>query len=540
MSIKNNLAQLIKKTPLEHQEKTFQEIKKSTQESEFSKKYDFPETIQELKHAKITTPEELHQIIQAIKKQELPLNYFSTKKEHELIALATSSGSQGKAKEIPISNYRIQKMNAEMALWLITNLKDSIRMLTGKSLVYTAIPTKDDEGPIRITNISGLQAINAPLQKRLSLPREVWEIKNKEERQLETAYHSLLNKNTTHIGFPTAIVAINAWEETKQLSPEVIKLMKKRGHTKRAKEIEKHKDTLLIDEVLKPFRISTYKSDTNIPDLNTYLERYFKEPHKQKIVEPGVNLSECRITVGIPGKGNPGIPAYNAYCYLFEEIQNPKNKKLLHELEPEQKYKVLVLTNFGLWNTEDIFQVTNKYTHPLLRGEIPILNFKNKDKYVNFADEHLHYDDLNEAIQKAKQKTGIKKLNYFLTPNKNETQKRYKFIIEEQNLQREKYAELLREIEKNLLRSLTYTEIRSRGVLGPPILDIIQEGGITTHIKKQSQINPQYKHKPVQNNPSFQEFNTKRTYYLDREEAKKILQEKLKEYKNQGLIKQTN
>jgi hypothetical protein len=519
------------------QEDLFNEIISISKNSNFARDYSLPSSFEDLKNIEIFKPEELSDIVQDIINEDKSKNYFS----NEIIALASSSGTLGIPKLIPVTNQRIEDISKEAFLWALFNYEDMPKILKGKTLFYPAIPYKDKSKKIPIVNISGFQFINSPVytHNNFLVPPNVWLIDDIEKRDFEIAYNTLINKNTVNPSFPSAYVAINRWKYIQENIDNLLNEMIRRGDIDRALEIKFFTNSMFIDDILPNiFRITTYLSDTNIPDINSYF-KFFKNSENIKLVEAGVNLSECRATIGFPGKQNSGLPSFHTFVYMFQEFKDGNligERKFLHELEEGKKYN---LFSFGkdmpfLWDTNDIFEVTGYYNPFLMKSQIPILNHFTKNNFINFVQEHMHLNDFSNAVVKSFKKLNVDVSSFFLTPYNKSDKKGYNIIVPD--LFQDNNS-LLKKIYSQLLDVLTYYEtIAQHNSMAPPQLQVISKDQIENYHLKQVEINAQYKPKIVQDEKFAKNFPQDKIISLESDNLRIILDQATSKYVEKGLI----
>ncbi len=428
--------------------------------------------------------------------------YFTN---YEVLALATSSGTSGKHKLTIVTEKRNEILEKEGPVWFFLNVINATKASRGKTLFYCAPPYKE-RGIVDVINISGYQAINIAkfMVDAQSIPPKVWTIMDKEKREWEIAYNTIIHKNTKLVGCSSASVPYDKWMYIKKHRTSLIRRLRDKGHEERADELGELDVNFYVDDVFPELtQLVTIKSDVNKDDIKKY-SSLFRDFSKIKISESGVNLTECRATYGVPGEGNQGVPAANGYVYLFNEIVGGKVKEKrlpINELELGKKYSMMSFSYDMpfLWNTDDLFEVTGWY------GDLPVLSHIGKHGYVNFLQEHVHIEDIKKSL------TGFNLKNFFLKPYLNEEGKKgYNLMIElDKNMDEKALSRALWRVESYLQKNaLTYYEVMHQhgsdsGTMATSRVQILEEDTILNHTQEMSSKNEQYKHKHVHDDFEF-------------------------------------
>lgn len=420
-----------------------------------------------------------------------------------------TSGTTGKPKLIPVTDYSRSKKAELMALWTYYISRDHPRVTDGKifAIIDPEVKTFTPSGlPCGPEN--GHAYINLPyiIKSMCAVPYEAFEIEDYDAR-----YYAILriamgyNVTTLATLNPSAIVIlcekIGQWQDRiindiekgtldKSLKiPQGIRAVlekKLKPDPRRALELKK----ILEDkkELLPKYfwprmaLIECWKGGT----VKLYLKdlpRYFGDV---PVRDFGCLSTETRSSIPITDEGAGGILAIQTNFYEFipkEDMHKGRGKTLLcTELEKGKDYLLIVTTPGGLYryDTDDVIHVDGFF------NKTPVIEFVQKGlNAISVTGEKVYESHINEAVNTAanKMKLSIKFFSSFVEMRKIP---RYVFLVEfGGSVSESQKKEFLRSTEEELRRcNLEYDDTRDRKELSYPVLKVVKPGGFEKYRAK--------------------------------------------------------
>ena len=418
------------------------------------------------------------------------------------ILFGVTSGTTGKPKHIPVTDYSRRKKKDVMDVWSYYIIRDHPKVLNGKIL---AIVSPETEGyttsRVPFGAESGHAYRNMPeiVRNLYALPYEVFEIKD-----YDAKYYCILRvaieKNVSALATlnPSTILLLcqrigkvknRMFEDIRRgtLSDEVnirYDIRKKiesrlKPNPARADELvmmsEKRGELLPVDFWPNLAIITCWKGGT-VGIYISHFRKYFGE--NVSIRDFGYLSSEARASIPICDEGCGGVLAIQGNFYEFipkEEAGRPDRRVLLaDEVRTGEEYYVILTTPGGLYryDIDDVVKVTGFF------NRTPVIEFKQKGSIVSsVTGEKIYEVHINNAVHKATESAGVH-LQFFSAFVEWEKIPRYAFLVEIVNeLSTDDKRQLLRNIESELLKlNVEYETKRRSQRLDHPVLKIVPRG----------------------------------------------------------------
>lgn len=419
------------------------------------------------------------------------------------ILFGVTSGTTGKPKYIPVTEYSRKKKREVMDIWAYYILRDHPKVLGGKIL---AIVSPEKEGcttsKIPFGAESGHAYKNMPdiVKNIYVLPYEVFEIKDYDARYyciLRIAMEQNISVIAT-LNPSTILLLCQRIEKVKKRIIDDIRsgalndelsirydIRKKiesrlRPNPSRADELEKLSRKigaeLLPMDIWPNLEIITCWKGGTVGIYVSHLKKYFGD--SISIRDFGYLSSEARVSIPMCDEGCGGALAVSGNFYEFvlrEEMKKPHRSYLLsHQLEIGEEYYIILTTPGGLYryNIDDIVKVTGLFNNT------PMIEFKQKGSIVSsVTGEKIYETHIDDAVNKAAALIGAE-LQFFSAFVEWGHIPRYAFLMEIANdITKENKAALLRNIEAELSKiNVEYETKRHSQRLGHPVLKIVPRG----------------------------------------------------------------
>jgi len=425
------------------------------------------------------------------------------------IFFGRTSGTTGKPKLIPVTEYSRSKKAELMALWTYYISRDHPRVTDGK--IFTII---DPE--VKTSTPSGLPCgpenghayINLPyiIKSICAIPYEAFEIEDYDAR-----YYAILriamghNVTTLATLNPSAIIIL--CEKIKKWQDLIIEDIEKGTLDKRLdirSDIRK-----ILERKLKPDPARALKFKNILKEKKELLPKYFwpdlaliecwkggtvklylKELPRYfgdvPVRDFGCLSTEARSSIPITDEGAGGILAVQTNFYEFipkEEMRGCRKKTLLcSELEQGKEYLLIVTTPGGLYryDTDDIIRVDGFY------NKTPVIEFVQKGlNAISITGEKVYESHINESVNSAANKLKLA-IRFFSASVEMEKPPRYIFLVEFAAAPPiEAKKALLRSVEEELRRcNLEYDDTRNREELSSPVLKVVRTGEVEKYRAK--------------------------------------------------------
>jgi len=425
------------------------------------------------------------------------------------IFFGRTSGTTGKPKLIPVTEYSRSKKAELMALWTYYISRDHPSVTDGKIFtiidpeVKTFTPSGVPCGPE-----NGHAYINLPyiIKSMCAIPYEAFEIGDYDAR-----YYSILrmamgcNITTLATLNPSAIIIlcekIKEWQDMiisdiekgtldkgLDIRPDIRTVLEKKlkPDSRRANELKKilEENKELLPKYFWPnlALIECWKGGT----VKLYLKelpRYFGDV---PVRDFGCLSTEARSSIPITDEGAGGILAVQTNFYEFipkEDIDEGRNRTLLcDQLEQGKDYLLIVTTPGGLYryDTDDIIHVDGFF------NKTPVIEFIQKGlNAISITGEKVYESHINEAVNNTVRKLNLS-IKFFSASVRMDKPPRYIFLVEfsvAPSFEIKKM--LLKSVEEELRRlNLEYDDTRDRKELNSPVLKVVEPGGFEKYRTK--------------------------------------------------------
>jgi hypothetical protein len=470
------------------------------------------------------------------------------------VLFATTSGTTGASKYIPVTPESRSAKSQLMRTWLSGLYKDHPNIFSGHILTVVS-PEVESYAPCGIPcgAESGHAYRNMPkaMSALYSSPYEVFEIKD-----YDAKYYTLLRIaagqqitllvtcNPSTVLLLGERLALN-WMHTESIIRDVrdgginrdIPLPSELRATleaqltpnpKRAKELEQaaaEDSGLLYPKRIWPnlSAVACWKGGS----VGMYLEKfnmYF--PEGIPVRDLGYLASEHRGSVPLSDTGHDGVLSVPTNIYEFypaDSDRKPDPQELLtvDQLEEGKQYFICVTTLGGLYRYDmnDIVEVTGKYENT------PLIHFVQKGKgVVSFTGEKLYESQVIAAVGEALQP--ISGSYEFIAAvgemagDKN-ARPHYVFLVEFDQAPSDADGQMLADrLESELgLRNMEYQSKRDSHRLGAPVIRVVHQGEFEKYRKRmveQGKLDGQFKILRLTTDAAFaREFTTERDFVAE-------------------------
>ena len=487
--------------PFESQRKLLLELLARNKNTAYGREHDFTH-IHSIEDYQARVPlnnyETLRPYIERIMRGEL--NILTVDKP---ILFGVTSGTTGKPKHIPVTDFTRKKKREIMDIWTYYTLRDHPKILNGKIL---AIVSPEKEGytasDIPFGAESGHAYKNMPdvVKNLYVLPYEVFEIKD-----YDAKYYCILRvaieQNVSVVASLNPSTILLLCQRIERIKDKVIDDI--RYGTLNAELNIRYDIRKKIESKLRPnptradelIRLSENRGGELLPvdfwpnldiivcwkggTVGIYITRFKKYfGDNISVRDFGYLSSEARVSIPMCDEGWGGALAItgNFYEFVPREEMNKKNKRFLlsNQLEAGREYYIIITTHGGLYryNIDDIVKVEGFFNNT------PVIEFKQKGSMVSsVTGEKIYESHINDAVNKAAEIIGAN-LQFFSAFVEWETSPRYVFLVElVDDLTRENKLELLKNIEAELSRiNMEYETKRRSQRLDHPVLKIVPPG----------------------------------------------------------------
>jgi hypothetical protein len=486
------------KDPIAVQRKLLLQYLNRNKNTRYGKKYHFSQ-VRSIEDYRLLVPisdsESLFPYIERVKNGEK--NILTKDK---VIFFGLTSGTTGKQKLIPVTNFSRSKKAETMQLWSYYITKDHPDVLDGKVLAIIN-PDNDDytESGIPIGAESGHAYRNMPMivKNFYAIPYNVFLIQDYESRYY-CMLRIALEKNITTIATLNPNTIILLCHKLEKYKDELIQDIEK-GTLSSSLKIPPYVRNLLFS-ALKPNPVRAAQLRGILNDKGALLPKdiwpnikliecwkggtvklYLKELPQYfgdvPVRDFGCLSTEARSSIPMSDSGAGGVLAIRTNFYEFipkEDMGKDKKRFLLcDELEKGKEYYLIVTTPGGLYryNIDDIITVTGFF------NKTPVIEFVQKGlNAVSIMGEKLYESQVNEAFNRVVDKHKV--LIDFFSACAEKTPPRYIFLIEFENGSKNvDKKELLKSIEEELGKENSeYKYARDSQLLKPPVLKVVKNG----------------------------------------------------------------
>lgn len=497
--------------PRATQEQLLNNFIRKNQATEYGKKYDFS-NVKSFGHFQrdvpITTYEDILEYVEASIQgkpaqltAEAPAFY------------ATTSGTTGKPKYIPVTAENRTAKSKLMRVWLCHLNRDHPRSFEDRVLTIVS-PEAEEFTPSGIPcgaeSGHGYRNMSKAVKTTYSCPYEVYEVED-----YDAKYYALLryaasqsisllysvNPSTAlllgeRLGMYTENIIKDVRDgslsEEYDINPDVRKVIQAnlKPNAKRAKELESA--AALEGGKLYPKHIWPRLSAIccwkggSVKQYLSKFDLYYQEGLPVRDI--GYFASEVRGSVPINDEADSGVLAIptNVYEFFPADIdRKPNGLDLLSvdHLEEGRQYYIYVTTASGLYRYDmnDIIEVTGFYEHT------PLIRFVQKGKGVlSFTGEKLYESQVGDAVSQVL--SDCHGNNEFIAAVGvlEDTTPRYVFLIEfEQAPQESQAKKTIQDIDEKLSRiNIEYEAKRKSQRIKPPMLCVVEAGDFARYRKR--------------------------------------------------------
>jgi len=417
---------------------------------------------------------------------------------------AVTSGTTGKPKYIPVTAEAARRSHRNVSLiWLYYLARRNIGFLNEMLVAISGQPvegTTSDGTPFGSTSGALRKGLPKFMQRIYAVPEEVFAIGDYASRYYCIALFSL-RAQVSHLASanPSTLVLLLETIEHDQddlirdvelgtintrivLDPAIRSALEAsmRPDPRRARDL---RDAVRVAGRMDPAfywprlaSLGCWKGG-NSPIFIERLRRIV--PDVVPIFDLGFLASEIRATVPVERSHHGGVPTLNRNFFEFVPVSawpsGDRTALRLHELEPGERYYVLITTDSGLYryHINDIVRVVGRF------GDTPELVFEQKgDGVTNLTGEKLYENQVQLAIAGAAVNTGIPLRFYLCLLNAEDGL--YEFLVELASgaaVAGEAAQRLLATIDARLGEiNLEYRAKRDSLRLKPPRLHVLTEG----------------------------------------------------------------
>lgn len=497
------------KDPLGSQQRVLAEFIRRSRDTVYGKKYGFKSihSISDYQsRVPINTYETLRPYIDCLMRGED--NILTAGKT---VLFGITSGTMGKPKYIPITEYSRKKKRDVMDLWTYYALKDHPRILDGKILAIVS-PERDgftaSKIPFGAESGHAYKNLSRFVRNLYVLPYEVFEIPDYEAKYyciLRIAMESDISTIAT-LNPSTILLLCQKIEKIKDEAIEDIRrgtlsgrvnvcceIRKKiesnlKPNPKRADELleiaKKRRGELLPVDMWPNLRLIECWKGGSVGVYISHLGKYFGD--KTAIRDFGYLSSEARVSIPLCDEGCCGALAITSNFYEFvprQEMEKQDRRFLLpHQLDSGKEYYIILTTPGGLYryNIDDIVRAAGFYNNT------PLIEFIQKGSIVSsVTGEKIYEMQIDAAVNKAAGLIGAS-LQFYSAFVEWGSVPRYAFLVEFMNdLSREGKVALLKHIESELIKLNVEYDVKRRSQrLGSPVLKVVPQGAFEKYRSK--------------------------------------------------------
>lgn len=434
----------IKKTfsPQKVQQNILRDILKKNAHTTFGKRYNF-NAIKDYTAFATTVPiqdyESLRPYLEEQEKNKIHALVNAT-----IIMYAYTSGTTGKAKQVPILKKTLKKYKKQQAICSYAQYMGVPGLYKGKILAITspAIEGKNSLGSL-IGSMSGIIYEKMPhfVRKKYVIPNEVMAITDYRIKYLLIAAFSLVDKNITIMGTANPSSFLKLMQVINQDKEQLLGFIA-HGNVEifNIQDTDlKNKCIKIVQKYFKPSLNRSMELNKLINDSGTFVQFWpslkavvtwtkgncsVLIPKLQSLlpkvytVEMGYLSTEFRGSIVVDTKDNRAVPSIDEVFLEFVEQSDWENDNFnfytLDQLTVNNNYYIFVTTSNGLYRyfINDIIKVTGKFNNT------PTLVFVQKGKGVtNLTGEKLYEIQIIDSVSSACNITNIKSHFYIMIGN---------------------------------------------------------------------------------------------------------------------------
>ena len=428
-----------------------------------------------------------------------------------VVLFGLTSGTMGKPKYIPVTEYSRRKKKDVMDLWAYYALRDHPDILDGNILAIVSPETEGfttSEIPFGAESGHAYRNLHWAVRNRYLLPYEVFQIPD-----YDVKYYCILRiameKDISTIATLNPSTILLLCQKTEKVKDAVIEDIRQgtlnkalhlcgeirskieadlKPNPRRADELlalaKNRGGELLPMDVWPKLKLIECWKGGSVGVYISYLKKYFG--NKVAIRDFGYLSSEARVSIPMCDSGCGGTLAISSNFYEFvprEEINKADRRFLLsHQLEAGKEYYIILTTPGGLYryNIDDIIRIAGFY------NDTPVIEFVQKGSIVSsVTGEKIYEMQIDEAVNRAAELIGAN-LQFFSAFVEWKTVPRYAFVVEFMNeLSKEGKVDLLKRIETELIKlNVEYDTKRRSQRLGDPVLKVVPRGAFEEYRSK--------------------------------------------------------
>ncbi|MBD3209729.1 GH3 auxin-responsive promoter family protein [Candidatus Woesearchaeota archaeon] len=470
--------------PLKVQKELLMRILRQNRNTQYGKRHGFRNirtTKDYQERVPIVTYDDLAEEIEMIKQGK---NRVLTNKKVAL--LATTSGTTGEPKLIPVTRERTRQLKKELMLWATFMVKRFPGLLRGKTLYFAGPPREGiTAGGVVMGSISGYMAKKAPwfAKQKMVVPPEVYN-EFDVDKKTNIIANLALRSNITQLGFAAPIEAILFFEYVQKhrhrLINEVLLV-----NPRRARKLACLPDFKPLTLWPKLQLISCIMSDNNSP----YIEQLRKKIGKKIAVkDPGIYASEGRLTIGLTNHRRAGLITATENFFEFAEKVGDDEflpPVLINQVEQGKEYKVILTTKEGLYRYDmgDVLRVVG------FKKRLPIMEFVCRENFLNIVGELASENQLVRSVEDACRQLDMTHDGFTFLPYTEDLNKKpcYELLFEPKTkIGVDKANKFLRVVEEQLQENIQdYRQMRNEfGRMSHIRLAIVKRGGYQAFEKK--------------------------------------------------------
>lgn len=426
------------------------------------------------------------------------------------VLFATTSGTTGIPKYIPMNKTSRNDKSAVMRLWLYKASKDHPKMFEGKffTLVSPEIESYTKGGtPCGAESGHAYRNIPNVMRKLYVAPYEVFLIKD-----YDSKYYTLLRLSVEHdVTFlgscnPSTILLLarkmdifkkdiirdihdGTLKKDLIIDDEIRKIITSglTPNPKRASKLEnfsKQNNYLLPKDVWPNMALIGCWTGGSVKIFLKSLRAYF--PESTPIRDWGYLASELRGSLPLEDNSSSGVLTIQTNFYEFIRLDDIEKDDptvyRAHELEKDEQYFVFMTTSAGLYRYEmnDIIRVDGFFY------DAPLISFIQKGKGVSsLTGEKLYENQVIESVRETMQDMDID-FTFVSAVAEASDPPRYSFLIESlpDSTSREAKMNIIKSIDERLsIQNIEYESKRKSLRLGAPILKILAQGEMEKYRK---------------------------------------------------------
>jgi hypothetical protein len=423
------------------------------------------------------------------------------------VMFATTSGTTGEPKHIPVTPRWASDMAGLMRLWALAAIRDHPGLLARKVLTVTSPAVEGaTPGGLPIGSMSGMTCARLPwlVRRRHVLPYAATLIRDHDARYLVAA-RLALGDRISSIGTPNPTTLLRFAQIARERAEDIVRAIHDgtlgcshlepvdhAGHS--ARELRKALDAAVrpaperaafLSRVIE--RRGVLRLGDAWPDLalvacwlggnaGLHARRLAEHFGSVPLRDLGLIASEGRLTVPVEDGSAAGVLAVDTGFFEFvseSEIDEPGARTLLaHELQDGGRYHVVITEGNGLYRYDlnDIVEVRG------FHHATPKVAFVRKGRdMLSITGEKLHLNHFLSAIREAECRSGVDVWQFRVIPDVEEL--RYDLLIEPVSGAPASLERFLAVFEAALaVANVEYASKRGSRRLGPPRLHLMAQG----------------------------------------------------------------